>query len=266
MIHSLLKSLFLYSALATYAVLAAPAHHDLGEFVARGVSPREYLHSPHQVAPGLTAPNHAAIGKRLQKQGGGRPKKVTNAMRFAMGLPPLPPRSLCGSSGELLGYLSKNYYNDGGRYYLTPDCTKAMVNAQLFAGDLTNPAKPQGYPNVGIMGGDPSINSFATTELGVMSGTAAAPSGPGVQSKSHALAPSTDFYMESKVWSLGANNELFVTWINPNGDAFPLEICTIDNTKSLFVTPSVSAYRTRWSLTEARAPKLRFYVASSFTC
>ncbi|KIO22608.1 hypothetical protein M407DRAFT_27865 [Tulasnella calospora MUT 4182] len=165
MVQSLLKSLFLYSALVASAILAAPAHQHESKPLAR-VSPREYLDSPHPVAAGLNAPIPATIGKR-SKERGGRVKKVTNAMRLANGLPPLAPRKLYdgsrvasahkarssplplmtlpailvydanGRSGNLLGYLSQSM--TGNFYSITTDCKQALKNGQLFAGDLTNP-------------------------------------------------------------------------------------------------------------------------------
>lgn len=94
MVQSLLKSLFLYGVLATSAVLAAPAHQHESAPLARGISPRQYLQSPHPLAAGLTVATPETIGKRSPKAGG-RVKKVTNAIRLANALPPLPPRKLC---------------------------------------------------------------------------------------------------------------------------------------------------------------------------
>lgn len=99
MVHSVFKSLLLYFALfASTLVFAAPAHQHQTEHtvepIVRRVSPRDSLRPPYPLAAELNAPIPAAIGKRSQKYGGG-PKKVTNAMRFAHGLPPLAPRKLC---------------------------------------------------------------------------------------------------------------------------------------------------------------------------
>lgn len=91
MVHLLLKSLFLYSALA---VLAAPTHQHQTERLIRGASPREELHPPHLLTGALREPVSAAIDKRSQEEGGGV-RKVTNAIRIANGLPPLAPRKLC---------------------------------------------------------------------------------------------------------------------------------------------------------------------------
>lgn len=93
MAHALFKSLFLYSALAASAVLAAPAHQHQAAPLARDVSPREFLHSLHLFEAEPIIPVPAGIGQRSQEQGGG-PTKIANAMRIANGLPPLAPRRL----------------------------------------------------------------------------------------------------------------------------------------------------------------------------
>ncbi|KAG8946338.1 hypothetical protein FRC04_011884, partial [Tulasnella sp. 424] len=102
MVHSLLKSLFLFSTLATSVILAAPAHHHhpVGRgsepLVAGGVSRREDLPLSHPWADGLTAPASIAAGKRSEgvKENAIVEKRITNAMRIANGLPPLAPRKL----------------------------------------------------------------------------------------------------------------------------------------------------------------------------
>ncbi|KAG8924240.1 hypothetical protein FRC00_005324 [Tulasnella sp. 408] len=152
MVQSLLKSLFLYGVFAASAVLAAPAHQHESAPLARGISPRQYLQSPHPPAAGLTVTTPETIGKRSPKVGG-RVKKVTNAMRMANGLPPLPPRKLYldadssvpailvygpnGRSGAPLGFVSRDLTS--GIYSFTTDCNKALKNGNLYAGDLTNP-------------------------------------------------------------------------------------------------------------------------------
>ncbi|KAG9044359.1 hypothetical protein FS837_008268 [Tulasnella sp. UAMH 9824] len=196
MVQSLLKSLFLYGVLAASAVLAAPAHQHDSAPLARGISPRQYLQPPHPQASGLTVTIPETIGKRSPKAGG-RVKKVTNALRMANGLPPLPPRKLYegsrtgsahkarssplppvpvpailvygpnGRSGAPLGYMSRDLTS--GIYSFTTDCTKALTNGQLYAGDLTNPAQT-GYPNVGLTPGY-NVNTFPIN--GYISGTAA---------------------------------------------------------------------------------------------
>ncbi|KAG8898781.1 hypothetical protein FRC01_010762 [Tulasnella sp. 417] len=166
MVHSLLKSLFLYSALSASAALAAPAHQAQTDRLASGMVPQGHLQSPHSSPDGTNAYIPAAIDKRSSGHGP-RAKKVTNAMRLANGLPPLAPRKLYNGSkansankarsspglpnsppaivasrpdGSSLGlYLSKEL-NQWGMYILTADCTKAIVNPQLSSGALTNPA------------------------------------------------------------------------------------------------------------------------------
>ncbi|KAG8926727.1 hypothetical protein FRC01_008443, partial [Tulasnella sp. 417] len=92
MIHSLLKSLPLYLALAASAAVGVPAQTE-HRYLAPGIVPRHHLQPPHQSTDELTAPIPAAIKKRSSKQGLGV-KRVTNAMRLANGLPPLAPRKL----------------------------------------------------------------------------------------------------------------------------------------------------------------------------
>lgn len=113
MVQSLLKSLFLYGVLAASAVLAAPAHQHESAPLARGISPRQYLQPPHPPASGLTVTTPETIGKRSPKAGG-RVKKVTNAMRMANGLPPLPPRKLCESC-SIASEIHRIYNSDSSR-------------------------------------------------------------------------------------------------------------------------------------------------------
>lgn len=295
MVHSLLKSLFLYSALVASVVLAVPAHLHEGKPLARDVAPRDYLYSPYPLAPGLTETVPAAVGKSLQKRGG-VPKKVTNAMRLANGLPPLAPRKLYdgsrtgsahkarasqppieptilvygpnGRSGNPLGYISKGF-NSRKMYYFTTDCNQAMVNGQLSAGDLTNPAQPNGFLYVGIIPNGQSIFSSSSPNIGFLAGTIATPSGsPPVASTSNSIAPGYPVDGESNVWSLGADDELLLTWINPNGAAVPMEIAyRLDLFNAITVAGSLSTFRSSTSYTESTLPTIRLFLSQGqYTC
>ncbi|KIO22606.1 hypothetical protein M407DRAFT_245103 [Tulasnella calospora MUT 4182] len=293
MVQSLLKSLFLYSALAASAVLAAPAHQHQSEPVAQGVSHREYHVSPHPLAGELPAPNPVAIRKPSQAQGGGH-QRVTNAMRIAKGLPPLAPRKLYdgsrvgsahtarsspvpvpvpavlvygpeGRSGSPLGYLSQGY-NGENKYYITTDCKEAMVNAQLFAGDLKNPAQPQGYSNVGLLSAGDSVFHTGTSDFGFMVGMTATPNGPPVLSGYHSFYEGDESFLESNVWSLNADGELILTWINPNGDAVRGEIGWYNVTDAIIVSADLSVYRSEYIFGNLKVATIRLYLADQFTC
>ncbi|KAG9025055.1 hypothetical protein FS837_005100 [Tulasnella sp. UAMH 9824] len=288
MVHSLLRSLFLYSALVTSAVLAVPAHLREGKPLPRDVAPRDYLYSPYPLAPGLAPTLPAAIEKGVRKRGD-VPKKVTNAMRLANGLPPLAPRKLYegsragsalkartsqapvpvpailvygpnGRSGNPLGFLSKGF-NGRKTYYFTTDCNQAMANAQFNAGDLTNPAQPNGFLYVGLVPNGSSTFGSSSPNIGFLIGTAATPSGsPPVPSGSNSIAPGFPVDIESNVWSLGADDELLLTWINPNGAAVPMEIAyRLDMSNSITVAGSLSAFRSSSGYTESTLPTIRLF-------
>ncbi|KIO22611.1 hypothetical protein M407DRAFT_27868 [Tulasnella calospora MUT 4182] len=289
MVQSLLKSLFLYSALAASAVLAAPAHHQ-SEPLERGVVPREYLRSPYPLTDGLTAPISEAISKRSLEQGGG-PKKVTNGMRIANGLPPLAPRKLyhaspagsahkprgspalpvgntailvygsAGRSGAPLGYVSKNL-NSYGDYFVTTKCAEAMINPQLDSGALTNPANSGGYSNIGFLAYNSQTLPTALIRNVYMGGMSATPSGSSpVLSTQHSDLPGQQRYMESNVWSLGANSELIPTWINPDGKPALTELGykTTGDT-SIFISGGVAAAGL------SSTPQIRLFLTDNFTC
>ncbi|KIO22609.1 hypothetical protein M407DRAFT_27866 [Tulasnella calospora MUT 4182] len=299
MVQSLLKSLFLYSALAASAVLAAPAHQPQSDPIARGVSPREYLHSPRQLAARLTTPIPGSISRR-SKDEGGRVKKVTNAMRIAKGyrdlIPaavstaemiddgsragsahkarssPVPPITMPailvygsnGRSGTPLGYLSLGV-NVNKVYYVTTDCTKAMVNPQLSSGALINPAQPQEYSSVGITSNNQVLGTDSWN-YAYLSATAATPYGsPPVTSKYHSWSDGSDKYIESGIWSVGTNNELIPTWINPNGDTVKMEIGYFPGALTL-VTGNLAMVRQHNLYDESSAPQIRFFIADQFNC
>ncbi|KAG8926725.1 hypothetical protein FRC01_008441 [Tulasnella sp. 417] len=304
MVHSLIKSLFLYSVLATSAALAAPAQT---KHLPPGVIPRDHLELPHPSTDELTAPAAAAIKERSSEQGLGV-KRVTNAMRIANGLPPLAPRKLYsgsragsahkarsspalpvgvpavliyglgGRTGQPLGYLGKGLNYAFGSYTFTTDCKDAMANAQLSSGDLTIPAQSGSYPNVGIILPYTPVLDPVTNPgyYGAIGGTATTPNGsPPVTSRESSYS---DFsiegdptFIESNVWSLGENNELIPTWINPNGDAVRMEIVYVpDRGNPLLITRSASAlsdiYKKSYGSTSATFVPIRFFIEDQFTC
>lgn len=293
MAHSALKFLVLYFAFSASAlVFAAPAHQHPTERHLGGVAFQKDDLLPHPRAPERIA---AVDGQSSPEENTAVAKRVTNAERIANGLPPLSPRRLYdgsravsahnarsspvppipvpailvygpdGRTGSPLGYVSRSYTSK--MYYFTTDCNEAMVDAELFAGDLTNPAEPGGYRNVGLIPGWP-VDTFRSNDpmFGLLVGTAATPSGPPQLSKSQS-AISSSWYMESKVWSLGPDNELLLTWTNPNGDVIPMEITYIafyDN--HISTTANLSVSRSTFGDSEEDLPKIRLFIADQFTC
>ncbi|KIO22602.1 hypothetical protein M407DRAFT_245099 [Tulasnella calospora MUT 4182] len=249
MVHSLLKSLVLYLACAMSAVvLAVSAHHHQTEAHGREMARRgnQLLSLPRAAAP-ITV-----MGSQRSRKGSNPAgKRVTNAMRFAKGLPPLAPRKLykgsrAGSAhqarsssvplsvplitifgsegrgvGEPMGWLRAT---DGYSYSLTRECTP--VNAQFLSGALTNPSLPDEWPNIGfvVYEGNPNFGT-ESSNWAIMSPTATTPNGsPPVDSPEQLLNLGSSMFIESNIWSLGADEELTLTWINPNGEAVPMEI------------------------------------------
>ncbi|KIO22612.1 hypothetical protein M407DRAFT_27869 [Tulasnella calospora MUT 4182] len=114
-----------------------------------------------------------------------------------------------------------------GMYYLTTDWTAAMVNAQLFSGALTSPAKSGGYSNVGFVAVNGTTLTASSLQPAYMGGVPATPSGSlPVLSTDHSITqfPDNIYTLESNLWSLDENKELIPTWINPDGNSTPAEI------------------------------------------
>ncbi|KAG8942885.1 hypothetical protein FRC04_003460 [Tulasnella sp. 424] len=214
MVHSFFKSLFLFSTLAASVVLAAPAqlHQpvDRRAVVAGDVSRREDLPLSYPWVGGSTASTPVEKRSEGVKKAIG-PKRVTNAMRIANGLPPLAPRKLC--------YVSKGF-NDWNSYFVTADCTAAMINPKYDSGALTNPNGA-----VAMMGG--TAAKALTSRLIALSVVLAklAPTGsdPEALVQDDMMGGSVT-YFESNVWSLGTNNELIPTWVNGDGKAAHTEL------------------------------------------
>ncbi|KAG9044361.1 hypothetical protein FS837_008270 [Tulasnella sp. UAMH 9824] len=161
-------------------------------------------------------------------------------------------------------YLSQDYTY--GMYTVITDCKQAMVNAQLFAGDLTNPAQPGGYTNVGVLPNIADPSSFTDVGFGWLVGTPPIPSGPAARrSPSSYMDDDDTWWIESNVWSLGANNELLLTWINSQGVVSPLEIAQQTNyVNAVYPTGSYATtlgYYSRYGYTESNFPKIRLYIA-----
>ncbi|KAG8926729.1 hypothetical protein FRC01_008445, partial [Tulasnella sp. 417] len=103
-----------------------------------------------------------------------------------------------GRSGDPLGYVSKGYV--GGQYYFTTDCNQAMKDAKLVSGDLTNPAEPNGYLNVGLVPDtDPPNIGTRSSRIGFLTGTVATPKGPPVKSEYTSRMEGIDWPMESNI-------------------------------------------------------------------
>ncbi|KIO27537.1 hypothetical protein M407DRAFT_243310 [Tulasnella calospora MUT 4182] len=251
MVHSLLKSFVLYFAFVISAVvLAAPAHHHPTEAHAREMARRG---NPLLSLPRAAAPISMKGSQRSWKERNAAGKRVTNAMRFAKGLPPLAPRKLYNGSragsahqarsssvplpvsaitifgtegrgvGEPMGWLKAT---DWATYSLSADCT--LVNAQFLSGALTNPSTgyTDVFPNIGFVvpEGNPNFGT-ESSNWAIMSPTVATPNGsPPVSSPDQGVTWGSDSFMESNIWSLGADEELTLTWINPDGEAVPMEI------------------------------------------
>lgn len=96
MAHSLLKSLLLYFAFAvSIAAFAAPSHLDQTESYAGGMNRRK---DNQLLFRSLTVEPVAILdSRRSREESNAVRKRVTNATRFARGLPPLAPRRLCKS-------------------------------------------------------------------------------------------------------------------------------------------------------------------------
>lgn len=260
MAHSLLKSLLLYFAFAvSIAAFAAPSHLDQTE-------------------------SYAGDSRRSREESNAVRKRVTNATRFARGLPPLAPRRLYkgsqagsahqarsspvplsvpgilvygpgsnGLSSTFLGYISTEPNSDLGTYYLTRDCVG--IQGSLLFGALTSPVLPNEYPNVGFtvdLGSGPTF-STDTSNFAFMSATAATPDGPfPVSSAAQSVDPDSEMLIESSIWSLTTDDELILTWINPNGEAIPVEIGYVsDWDNAIIITGSISALNLNGNAGEA---------------
>lgn len=291
MVHSLLKSLFLYSTLALSVVLAAPTHQDTG----RGVASRKDVQFSHPWAADLTGPISIVTGKHSEETKNVAEKRMTNAMRIANGLPPLAPRKLYngskagsahkprsspvpvhgaailvygpnGRSGEPLGYISKSL-NAFGDYSFNTDCMVAMVNPQLFSGALTNPAKPKGYANVGFTSFLAPTFGTSSSNYAYMAGTSATPTGSvPVSSTQHSDGEGYNYLIESNIWSLGANNELIPSWVNQDGNPAHTEIGYVPGAANgIVITGSLSAFRNAY-YDAVDTVQIRLFLADQFTC
>ncbi|KIO22604.1 hypothetical protein M407DRAFT_27863 [Tulasnella calospora MUT 4182] len=78
-------------------------------------------------------------------------------------------------------------------------------------------------------------------------------------------AKGSDKYIESNIWSVGANNELIPTWVNPNGDTVKMEIGYFPGGLTL-ATGSLTILRNHNGYDESSAPQIRLFVADQFTC
>ncbi|KAG8997240.1 hypothetical protein FRB90_012555 [Tulasnella sp. 427] len=205
-------------------------------------------------------------------------------MRIARGLPPLAPRKLFNGSktearrgapstipnppngyasiiitnarGNHLGFVSK-HFNDLGSYSVTTDCTAALSDPQLTASHgLINSANPGGFSAVGLV---TSLNFTPGVPHGlVLSGTAATPYGSlPLSSIEHSggngadqpgaseTLSNTSLLIESNIWSIGANNELSVTWVNPDGSQGHLVFIYFPSAEATIVTTlDLDKYRT----------------------
>ncbi|KAG9043417.1 hypothetical protein FS837_009650 [Tulasnella sp. UAMH 9824] len=85
-------------------------------------------------------------------------------------------RQFNGPSSSPLGFLGKDV-NIGGSYALTTNWTAAIVNAKLFSGALTNPAKSGGYSNIGFVTVNGDTLSTRSAQAAFMAGVVATPSG-----------------------------------------------------------------------------------------
>ncbi|KAG9044363.1 hypothetical protein FS837_008272 [Tulasnella sp. UAMH 9824] len=157
-----------------------------------------------------------------------------------------------GRSGEPLGYISKSL-NAFGDYYFTTDCTAAMLNPQLYSGALTNPAKPRGYANVGFTSFSNPTFSTSSYNFAYMGGTPS--NGEGAS-----------YFVESNVWSLGANNELISTWVNPDGNPAHTEIGYVPGAyNGIVISGNLSEFSDAYYEAEDTTP-IRLFLADQFTC
>ncbi|KAG8902830.1 hypothetical protein FRC01_009460 [Tulasnella sp. 417] len=171
-----------------------------------------------------------------------------------------------GRSGEPLGYISKNF-NFFGDYYFTTDCTVAMNNPKLFSGALTNPAKPKGYANVGFTSTFAPTFGTSSSSFAYMGGTPETPAGSvPVTSTQHSDGEGNSYFIESNIWSLGADNELIPTWVNPDGNPAHTEIGYVPGAmNSIVITGSLSAFHDNYS--DAKdVVQIRLFLADQFTC
>lgn len=243
----------------------------------------------------MTGSISIVTGKRSEGTKSVGEKRVTNAMRLANGLPPLAPRKLYngskagtahkarsspmpvngatilvygpnGRSGQPLGYISKSL-NTFGDYYFTTDCTAAMLNPQLYSGALTNPAKPRGYANVGFTSFFNPTFSTSSYGFAYMGGTPSTPTGSApVSSTQHSDGEGASYFVESNVWSLGANNELIATWVNPDGNPAPTNIGYVPGAyNGIVISGNLSAFSDAYYEAEDTTP-IRLFLADQFTC
>ncbi|KAG8919839.1 hypothetical protein FRC01_001072 [Tulasnella sp. 417] len=202
--------------------------------------------------------------------------KARSSPALPVSVPAVVAHGPNGRSGTPLGYLSQDLLEWNGGYYFTTDCSKAMVNGQLSSGALTNPAQPSGFINVGLvlpfndqMGiglDDDILHSFA-----IIVGTSTTSDGsPAVVSKDMSyVSYGIGLPMEGNVWSLGADNELIPTWINPNEEAVRLEIAYVTDGDYLIATPSVSAiadnFKYAWGDVATRVIHIRLFIEDQLT-
>lgn len=93
MFHPLLKPLVLFIAFAGFTgALAAPAHQHQIKPHAQDLAHRDDQLLSHS---GVAEPITIVRTRRGREENSAIGKRVTNAMRFADGLPPLTPRKLC---------------------------------------------------------------------------------------------------------------------------------------------------------------------------
>ncbi|KAG8895987.1 hypothetical protein FRC00_006656 [Tulasnella sp. 408] len=171
-----------------------------------------------------------------------------------------------GRSGEPLGYISKSL-NGFGDYYFTTDCTAAMLNPQLFSGALTNPAKPRGYANVGFTSFSNPTFSTTSYNYAYMGGTPSTPTGSvPVSSTQHSDNEGASYFVESNVWSLGANNELIPTWVNPDGNPGPTVIGYVPGASNgIVITGNISEFSNAFYEAGNTVP-IRLFLADQLTC
>ncbi|KAG8989456.1 hypothetical protein FRB90_002239 [Tulasnella sp. 427] len=174
-------------------------------------------------------------------------RRITNAERFAQGLPPLPPRRLYkpapsrqqphrarasnvalgefrihvydskGLFGTSQGYVGSNV-DSSGHYPLVGDAASGVVAIYDNSGAITNTAVTGDHPYLGFVNPAGNTNDNSK-EGGWLSATRYAPPGSGpVQSTDGTTLPggSKDTY-ETAVWTIGSGNELIASWYDTTG-------------------------------------------------